>query len=929
MNRPLRLTRPQELDSEEAAAFDALAFEDAEPDTGPLGPGTRIADFEIAFELGRGAFGIVYAARQISLDRRVALKLIPVAHFARDGEEAARLAREARLLAQVRDPAIVAIYDTGVAAGFRYVAMELIEGTTLRKWLTERARTPSPSPESQIEAMFRIASALAAIHDAKIIHRDVKPENVLVDSSGRVFLADFGLARVDNLDDTVTEGFFGTLRYSSPEQTRGDRLTSASDIFSFGATAFEMLTGVPAFARATRLATIRAIELDDPEWPRATTASRDLRAIVERCLEKDAARRYPSGRELREDLERLRRFEPVEAVTRSRFARLLARIARRRSLAGTLVSAVIALVALGMWGQSIQAGRSSRLEHTAQLALARAAENLARGEHAATIELLSPWVDDPRFGLEATSRLAEAIFFSGDRLRAAPYFDRALERGSTAASDRLGSWIAKGSGTSRQDLPNVVLANARDRVFHALALASIGEFVAAESELGAALDVDPTRFDYRVARAGVRERIGRPADALVDYRIAREIRPVDRSLIPRIARVLTSLNRAEESELLLSTALETASDHPNPNEIRTELGMALVKQGNSKEALEVVDAALATGDDDIGLLQVRIIALAHLSRLDEAEAILADALTRSPDHPRMLLAAAAISRLRFDWPGLERTGRRLAETATWPWSAEGSGQIAFAAVRQGRPGDAVEIYDRLLAESPFDVRWLRLRGHALFDLGRIEDARRDVEKSLEYAESDVSTLYLKARIERRLGDPRSALFTYERALGLEPERGETYHWIADTWFELGNPSAGTQYALIAVEKHPNWFDAWVLAALCAYHSGDMPTALTHYDKALALRDHPHVRADRAEVLHLLGRDVEALAQYEMAFSADPQLSIALTGMAAIRLDAKDPAIRDAAEAIRLLERALEIHPEEPEYRAALDRARLARESGTP
>jgi serine/threonine protein kinase len=217
-----------------------------------LNAGTRLGHFEITAPIGAGGMGEVYRARDTKLDRDVAVKVLPEA-FAKDGERLARFEREAKAVAALSHPNILAIHDFGTEEGIVYAVMELLEGETLR----QRLGAGSLPTRKAIEYGIEVARGLAAAHDKGITHRDLKPENVFVTQDGRVKILDFGLARTeapelapDASDSVPTRDagtqagvVLGTAGYMSPEQVRGQRADARSDIFSFGVVLYEMLAG--------------------------------------------------------------------------------------------------------------------------------------------------------------------------------------------------------------------------------------------------------------------------------------------------------------------------------------------------------------------------------------------------------------------------------------------------------------------------------------------------------------------------------------------------------------------------------------------------------------------------------------------------------------------------------------------------------------
>jgi serine/threonine protein kinase len=227
-------------------------------------PGRRIGPYEIVSLLGAGGMGEVYRARDTRLAREVAIKVIPE-HLSRIPDTLARFEREAKAVAALSHPNILALYDVGLEQGVSFAVTELLEGETLR----ERLDSPAAlARKTAVEISAAIAEGLAAAHSKGIVHRDLKPENIFLTSDGRVKILDFGLARViplsqeaESSDRTQTiEGMvMGTVGYMSPEQVRGERAAATGDIFAVGCILYEMLSRRRAFARETAAQTMPAI----------------------------------------------------------------------------------------------------------------------------------------------------------------------------------------------------------------------------------------------------------------------------------------------------------------------------------------------------------------------------------------------------------------------------------------------------------------------------------------------------------------------------------------------------------------------------------------------------------------------------------------------------------------------------------------------
>ena len=315
-----------------------------------LAAGARLGPYEILSPLGAGGMGEVYRARDTRLGRDVAVKVLP-ASMSSDPERLKRFEKEARSASSLNHPNIVTVYDIGSLGGTSYIAMELVEGQTLREMLAESALTT----KKLLAIAAQAADGLAKAHAAGIVHRDLKPENVMVTKDGFVKILDFGLAKLTQPEDpsgatqspTVSGGtepgiVMGTVAYMSPEQALGKTVDFRSDQFSFGSMLYEMAAGRRTFARASGPETMAAIIREEPESRAAAAPGSPvpLRWIVERCLAKDPEERYVSTRDLARDLSRLR-----DGISEASAPGALAAPAPGRALRPWLVPAAVALLA--------------------------------------------------------------------------------------------------------------------------------------------------------------------------------------------------------------------------------------------------------------------------------------------------------------------------------------------------------------------------------------------------------------------------------------------------------------------------------------------------------------------------------------------------------------------------------------------------------
>jgi serine/threonine-protein kinase len=309
----------------------------------------QLGDYELLEEIGRGGQGVVFRARQKSLNRTVALKVISLGQWASKAH-LKRFRREAEAAAGLDHPSIVPIYEVGERDGSCYFSMKFVEGGQLDDVVR---RTPM-SIRQAVELIAKVARTVHYAHEHGILHRDIKPGNILLDAKGEPHLTDFGLARLVESESSVTQTLdvLGTPSYMAPEQAVGNNaaVTNATDVYGLGAVLYQLLTGHPPFAGGTTYETIKLLEDTEPRPPRLLNPriDRDLSTICLKCLEKDPTRRYPSALALAEDLDRWLKHEPILARRTGPVARA-GKWVRRNPSSALLTASLIALAIAAGW----------------------------------------------------------------------------------------------------------------------------------------------------------------------------------------------------------------------------------------------------------------------------------------------------------------------------------------------------------------------------------------------------------------------------------------------------------------------------------------------------------------------------------------------------------------------------------------------------
>jgi len=581
-----------------------------------LDPGRRIGAYEIVGPLGSGGMGEVYRARDTRLGRLVAIKLVS-GDVATDRSAHERLEREARLTSSLNHPNIVTVYDIGEVDGQPFIVMELVVGETLHARMTSRRL----KLKEVIAIGAQIAEGLAAAHGAGVVHRDLKPRNIMLTGDGRAKILDFGLGKlaltaarsndptVQVPDLTDSRAVVGTAGYMAPEQVTNGRIDHQTDQFAFGAILYEMLTGERAFKRDSPIQTMAAVVEDEPTpiLEHSPTVPHELVAIVQRCLEKDPARRYASTLDLARDLEDARSgFTPSpwptpkpEPAPRPVDPRPLP---KRGVIAAGLAVAVVAL--LWIWWPF------------GPYALDEARRLLYRWDEADNVEraiaLLLPataeYPEEPM--LRAT--LAEAYVRQYEKqpqpARDSSLIDRARVEVATALryADFAPAHVVQAMIDNLQGRPEAAL----EAVGRALdlnirsgdayrergrAYVALGDLDRATEELGRAVTLAPEdRKDWMAHhyRGVAYNRLGRNEDAAAEFRQAVELAPAFARAVTNLGGVLQLLGRTDEAIDVLKQAAERcqcATAYSN-------LATTYHELGREDDAIEAYEQAVRMAD---------------------------------------------------------------------------------------------------------------------------------------------------------------------------------------------------------------------------------------------------------------------------------------------------------------------------------------------
>jgi eukaryotic-like serine/threonine-protein kinase len=845
-----------------------------------LEPGDVLADrYEILQLLGQGGMGAVYKAMDRELGRPVAMKLIRP-ELAANPAILARFKQELLLAHQVTHKNVIRIYDLGDADGVKFITMEFVEGQDLRELIEEKKKF---SPEEAVEIMQQVCRALEAAHTVGVIHRDLKPQNIMRDKAGRILVMDFGLARtVEGGSMTQTGALVGTMDYMSPEQALAKDLDQRSDLFTVGLIFYELLTGKMPFKSDSVLASLikRTQERAVPVSEHDESIPSSLTIIVSKCMERDPTHRYQSASEMLRDLDAWQGNLAAATLGFQPTVKPWGQTVPWPLLGGILVAVVLAVV--GFVFRAKLLAPVAKKASAPVLSLAVIPFHNASGDQ--TWDWLGPSLADMLSTDVGQSAHLRAV--SPDRVQQV-FHDLRIAPNSIVDSSTLGriaefanaDTLVWGQYTKLGDQIRID-ATLQDRKHDRIT--QVKAEAASQKDLSAAVD--------RLA-AMIRQNLALPSDLVKELQ-AQSFKPTSDSVdalrdYNQGLQFLRQGNNLEAQKRLEAATKEDpqfAVAYSRLGEAYSALGYDADAEQSSRHAVDL--------SQGLPLAQKYFIeaSLARVTK-DNQKAIAAyENLAKSfPDNLDVLFALGS---LYEDAGNLDKArsyySQVLHEDGKDADALLASGRVE---IKAGSPQQALDPLDRArhvaidLDNQEQQALILQATGIAYKLMNKPEEALRNYQDSMAINQhlgkkrGVAASLAEIAAIQLSLGKPDAALASYNQALqlrqeiGAKKEAGDTLNDLGNLYVERGDLDKALQMFKASLEIQRDAGDqTW--QALCLNNIGDAylkkgenEDALTYLQQALQIREKLNVPSDMADTLHDLGQAYAKLAQYDQAMAS--------------------------------------------------------------
>ncbi|WP_250847064.1 protein kinase domain-containing protein [Aquisphaera insulae] len=802
------------------------------PAMGPRGRLPEIPGYEILSELGRGGMGVVYKAREVRLNRLVAIKMMLAGDLA-SADSVPRLLAEAETVARLHHPNVVQIHAVDYHEGRPFIALEYVDGGSLG---SKMEGTPWPAGRAA-ELIEELAQAIQAAHEQAIIHRDLKPANILMTPDGIPKISDFGLAKTldRDVDLTAVESIMGSPCYMAPEQANGGArdVGPGADVYSLGAILYELLTGRPPFRGTSVLETLDMVKAAEPVPPSRLVPGlpRDIDTICLKCLEKGPDRRFATAGDLADDLARYRRNEPIHAGPAKPWERAWKWVRRKPTTAAlTLVSAVAVVAAsagamayredlrkrseavrnrvqrvrsqaesylvLGRSAQSREDWPTVKAQLSSALALIQSESDLAAmlppaqqllneaGEKIAEVnvrlaarargEALRRFHDEAVFYQSQYTGLDSDANVRAVRKAARQAMDQFWPEGTPCCPDALDDWMVDDADRAR------ILAEGYEVMLllaEAVAQPIKGEHPAEQARLGTALLEEAARLHpptraYHALRAASLERLGQRDEAREEHQLA--LSSGSPASAPDEFLLGEQCYRREDLSRAIDHFKQALSADPNHFWAGYLMAHCFIKTHRPAEAQAALIACQARRPDFIWIYLLKGFAEGEMQEFNLAEADFRRALELHADEDAryVLLVNRGVMRLRKKEPAAAIEDFRAA-IALKPDRYQAYLDLAQAHVKIGRPEQALATLDRGIEKDPDSPVLYRLRGQVEQQLGRDGHAREDFDRAIRHTPPDdpqlADLLLERGHLAHRRKQHQTALADYDRALAIRPD----------------------------------------------------------------------------------------------------------------------------------------------------------------